>query len=203
MNRIVLFLDDVDDILVYLKMNCAKVQLGADTGVGDGAGDLLDATRKELHRLSIAAVDPQIEVRLGMIGAFVATLDRTKKSREIVDGVYKLAMQRRNYLAAMPLSATAIAGIMVIYWLLLATVLRHDLLAMGAIQVVSDPIFYSVMTFMIIGFLAFIAHRDGSVMIFRVRRRDRFRFGREVSVPVLAAIAASVVTLILTWIRVK
>ena len=85
LNRIVLFLDDLEDVLCYLKRNCTKVQLRADTGVADeGVDDLLDATRRELRRLSIYAVDPDIVVKLGTAGAYVATFDKTKKSRQIV-----------------------------------------------------------------------------------------------------------------------
>src|SRR5581483_9434142 len=99
LRRVVICLDDIDDIVGYLgKENCQNITIRAGKAVvEDGTDDLLSATRKEVGQLLITASDPNIGIRLGSIDAYVATRDSTARARSVVDGAHQLAMDQQRF----------------------------------------------------------------------------------------------------------
>jgi hypothetical protein len=197
LSRIVVYLDDIDDVKIYLEKHCENVCLSAGKATTHDSDDLLSATRKEVWQLCICATKPDVDVAIGVLGAYVGTRDRTKRAADLVDDVYSLLEDRRNPFA-WPIFVTVPPVLMLIYWI----VAYRSILSEGAFAATTGPIFYSLMTFLPIGFVAHAALQVGNAIVIRRRRRDvltgRWSLRREVLVGIFIAVASGILTAIFT-----
>jgi hypothetical protein len=170
-----LYLDDVEDIVALLKRAGAmQVVLCAGPGIAeDGAEDLRSATSKELRSVSVQSFNPDLIVNLSLLNGFVATTNRKKATRAIVDDVYGLlAMQRRSFV--LPATPVIAAGAFLVALILCApyfiTTMRDPKEILW--QILVNGI-YIIGGLLIVGWLSIKALTGKFIVVIRQWRRDR------------------------------
>lgn len=201
--RAIILLDDIDDIVSHLRANCQNVGIYAGQAQAeDGTDDLLSATLKEMAQVDILSVGPSIEVRLGMLGAYIGTTDKSPRASAIVDEIHSLTSEREHFYG-IPLLVSIVVLVMSIYWIIGGEMI----LSTGAYSAVTGPIFYTAMTLIIAGFIMYEAHRAGNVIIIRSRRKERLTNRRGIQQQVFLALCAALISALVTavvaghWIR--
>lgn len=94
-----LHLNDVEDLVQYLRSTCAQVGIRAGDATADEATDLGEAHPRELRDVVVVTKAPDVLVRLARSTAYASTLDDGERAREAVDAVKRLLSVRRSWLA--------------------------------------------------------------------------------------------------------
>lgn len=202
-----LYLNDLDDLVRYLRDSTGEVGIKAGDATADEPTDLREARKSELRDVRVVTEDPALTVTLGFDRAQVTTTDTSDKTRGIVDNVVNLLASRR---ARVTIAARIVALSVVFVWLgamglfaLLGTLAR----AVDANYTSSFPedIIAGAVLGPVVGFLGslgilVIVRGTGRAVIVPERRSENRGISRSTRQSLIVGIVVGVVTAVVTAI---
>src|SRR3954451_923836 len=96
LGRIKLYLNDLDDLLEYLRRQCKAVSSQAGEATAENPDDLIEATPRELKSVIVTTSEPALRVNLLRRAADVSTTQTSAEARAMVDDVHGLLRRRRS-----------------------------------------------------------------------------------------------------------
>ena len=91
-----LYLDDISDVVTYLRNRGQSVELSSQSATFDTVDDLRDASRHDLELLTIGADPARVYVELHASGARVVTYSDEPESKHLVDEIAEMLGAKKS-----------------------------------------------------------------------------------------------------------